>query len=202
MSAKPDFVRAKQKITDATDWRGDVNVSLGDETVTFKHRLMNETEFLEVKQALNLGEEQEEGNENLGQTDAQQRLLELQQKDELTDEEEEELKQLTSEVANQTGKIEKMLGEDGYGLLMEKGKECIEPSDEDVEYVYDAKPDEARQLMGVSTLPNPLTKGAVREHLREELRDMITDQPYPIKVNVGMQALSETISVLGNASQK
>ena len=202
MSPKPSFVRAKQKISDKTGWRGDVNVSLGDETVTFKHRLMNEGEFLNVKKQLNLSELQSDENENLGQTDAQQRLLELQQKEDLSDEEERELEELSQQVAGQTDRIERMLGDDGYDLLMEMGVRCIEPSDEDVEYVYNANPDEARELMGVDTLPNPLTKDVVREKLTEELRDMITDQPYPIKINVGMQALSETISVLGNASQR
>lgn len=202
MSPKPSFVRAKQKISDKTGWRGDVNVSLGDETVTFKHRLMNEGEFLNVKKQLNLSELQSEGNENLGQTDAQQRLLELQQKEDLSDKEERELEELSQQVAGQTDRIERMLGDDGYDLLMKMGLKCIEPSDEDVEYVYNANPDEARELMGVDTLPNPLTKDVVRDQLTEELRNMITDQPYPIKINVGMQALSETISVLGNASQR
>lgn len=202
MSPKPSFVRAKQKISDKTGWRGDVNVSLDDEMVTFKHRLMNEGEFLNVKKELNLSELQSEENENLGQTDAQQRLLELQQKEELSEAEERELEELSQQVAGQTDRIERMLGDDGYNLLMEMGVKCIEPSDEDVEYVYNANPDEARELMGVDTLPNPLTKDVVRERLTEELRNIITDQPYPIKINVGMQALSETISVLGNASQR
>lgn len=203
MTTKPDFVRAKKKISDATNWRGDVNVSLGGDTVTFKHRLLTEDEFLELKQALNLDELQGEQSTNVGQTDAQERLLELQQKeDELTDEEEDELRRLSQEVAGQADKIERALGEDGYSKLMEAGRDCIEPSDEDVEYVYNANPDEARELMGVSTLPNPLTKDAVRDALRDELRTMITGQPYPIKLNVGMQALSETISVLGNGLQK
>ena len=202
MSPKPAFVRAKQKISDKTGWRGDVNVSLDDETVTFKHRLMNEGEFLNVKKELNLSELQSDENENLGQTDAQQRLLELQQKEDLSEEEERELEELSQQVAGQTDRIERMLGDDGYDLLMTMGVKCIEPSDEDVQYVYDANPDEARELMGVDTLPNPLTKDVVREQLTEELRNIITDQPYPIKINVGMQALSETISVLGNASQR
>lgn len=201
MAAKPDFVRAKQKITDARNWRGDVNVGFGEETITFKHRLLSETEFMELKRTLNLGELQEQSDENLGQTDAQERLLELQQKQELTDGEEAELQELSRKVAGQTDKIEKMLGEDGYDKLMQAGRDTIEPSDESVDYVYNASPDEARDLMGVDTLPNPLTKDAVRDQLAEELRSMVTGQPYPIKMNVGMQALSETITVLGNGLQ-
>lgn len=198
---KPDYVRAKQKISDAINWRGDVNVSLGNETVTFKHRLLSEQEFLELKQVLNLDALQDDSQQNVGQTDAQERLLELQQKEELSEAEEAELRELSQEVAGQTERIEEVLGEDGYEKIMEAGQKCIEPSDEDVEYVYDANPQEARELMGVDTLPNPLTKDAVRDQLADELRSMITGQPYPIKMNVGMQALSESISVLGNGLQ-
>lgn len=203
---EPDFVRAKQKISDATNWRGDVTVSLGDDTVTFKHRLLNENEFLELKRELDLSSATDgDAPGNVGQTEDQERLLELQQKEDLTDEEENELRERAQRVAQQTNQIEDALGEKGYSLLMDAGRNTIEPSQEDVDYVYDLTsedPNRAKELMGVSQFPNPLTKGTVREHLRDELVSMITDQPYPIKLNVGMQAFSETISILGNGSQK
>lgn len=200
---EPDFVRAKSKISSATNWRGDVNVSLGDETVTFKHRLLNEEEFLNLKRLLDTDALQDADDPgNVGQTDAQERLLELQQKEELEENEEEELRELTEQVAQQTDKIEDALGDEGYGYLMELGKATIRPSDEDVKYVYEAPPDEMRDLMGIHTLPNPITEDTIEEHLQEELVDMISEQPYPIKLNVGMQAFSETISVLGNGLQR
>lgn len=202
MTGEPDFVRAKEKITQATNWRGDVNVSLGDEAVTFKHRLLNENEFLNLKQSLNLSEMEQSGDANVGQTEAQERLLELQQKDDLSEDEEDELAELSREVAQQSDEIEDALGEDGYDKLLSLGRDVIEPSQEDIDYVYEAPPDEAKRLMGVSRLPNPLTKEAIRRELKGELADMISDQPYPIKINVGMQAFSETISVLGNGLQE
>lgn len=197
MNEEPNFIRAQEKIGHAREWRGDVNVSLGDETVTFEHRLLNESEFLELKQALELEELQKQ--DNVGQTESQERLLELQQKgDDLTDEEEEELERLTREVAGEMGTIEDALGEDGYDVLTDMGKKAIEPSDEDVQYVYDLPPSEMKRVLGIEQLPNPLTESAVRDALREKLREMISGQPYPIKLNVGMQAMSETMSVLGN----
>lgn len=201
MTDEPDFVRANRKISDARNWRGDVQVALGDETVTFKHRLLNENEFLNVKKELSLSEVQEEQG-NVGETEAQERLLELQQQEDLSEAEEEELRELNQEVAQQTDQIEDALGEEGYDLFLALGKRTIEPDEESVEYVYNASPAEAKEHMGVQQLPNPLTKDAVREHMSEKLSDMVTDQPYPIKLNVGMQAFSETISVLGNGLQK
>lgn len=197
MSTEPDFVRAKKKIADAKSWRGDVNVSLGDETITFAHRLLNESEFLELKQALNL-EAAQDNSGNVGQTETQERLLELQEKSELTEEEEDELAELTAQVAQEMDQIEDALGDEGYDILMEMGKEAIEPTEEDIEYVFEQNPAEMKNLMGVSKLPNPVTRDAVANELRKEYVRMVEDQPYPIKVNVGMQAFSETMSVLGN----
>jgi hypothetical protein len=203
-----DFVTAKRKTTNAREYRGDVNVSLGDETVTFKHRLLTETEFMRLQQVLDTEAlDQDAGgvDPEVGQTDAQQRLLELQQKEELSDAEEAELEELSGEVASQTSKIKDALGDEGFDLLMEMGTDVIKPSDDDVRYVYDLvseDPNTAKDLMGVSTLPSPITEGAVRENLESELEGMITDQPYPIKLNVGLQAMAETISVLGNGLQR
>jgi hypothetical protein len=203
-----DFVTAKRKTTNAREYRGDVNVSLGDETVTFKHRLLTETEFMRLQQVLDteaLDEDDQPTNPEVGQTDEQQRLLELQQKEELSDEEEAELEELSGEVASQTAKIKDALGDEGFNLLMEMGQDVIKPSNEDVRHVYDLvseDPSQAKELMGVSTLPSPTTEGVVREHLESELEEMIVDQPYPIKLNVGLQAMAETISVLGNGLQR
>jgi len=201
MTDEPDFIRAKRKIADATNWLGDVNVSLGGETVSFKHRLLTESEFLEIKRSLNLSELQGESG-NVGQTDAQERLLELQQKDELTEEDEAELESLSQEVAGQTDKIEDALGEDGYEILMDMGRRAIAPSEEYVNYVYDSNTAEMKQHMGVETLPNPLTRDTVADHLSEQMVSTINNQPFPIKLNIGMQAFSETLSVLGNGLQQ
>jgi len=208
MSREPDFIRAKRKINEATNWRGDVNVSLGQETVTFKHRLLSESEFLELQRELDKdalsGDPEDIEDPEMGETQAQERLLELQQKEKLDEEEQQELRELTEQVAGQTDKIERALGEDGYDLLMQMGRDTIEPSEEDVTAIMGMigdEPAKAIRAMGLDSLPENMTHDDVRQNLRRELRVMIDDQPYPIKLNVGMQAMAETISVLGNGLQ-
>jgi hypothetical protein len=210
MSHDADFVRAKRKITEATDWRGDVTVAVGDESLTFHHRLLTETEFIRVQQALDTQAAMESGKnqgsdgltgDGMGETEAQERLLELQSKEELTESEREELKELNAEVAGQTAQIKEALGQEGFDLMMEMGREVIEPSDEDVRAVYDLlgeEPAEAMEMLGLDKVPQAYGVEDVRGWVREELRSMIEDQPYPIKLNVGLQATMETISVLGN----
>lgn len=207
MNTEPEFVTAKRKTTNAREWRGDVNVSLGDETVTFKHRLLWEPEFTRLQQVLDtesVAGEADDVDPQMGETEAQERLLELQQKEDLTEAEQAELQDLTETVAAQTGKISDALGQEGFELLMEYGERVIKPDQESVDYVYDLvseDPQEAASLMGVNRLPQDVTKGTVRENLEGELVEMISEQPYPIKLNVGMQAMAETISVLGNGLQ-
>ncbi|TKX58903.1 hypothetical protein EXE44_04990 [Halorubrum sp. SS7] len=207
----PAFVVAKRKTGNARNYRGDVNVSLGDQTVTFKHRLLNETEFQELQHALDTEEmasaDEPEVDPEMGETEAQERLLELQEKPELTSEEEQELQELSEQVASQTSRIKDALGEDGFALLRQFGKEVIKPDDESVDHVYDlvkSDPAQAADLMGMDQLPSggTLTKDEVREHLEDELERLVTGQPYPIKLNVGLQAMAETISVLGNGLQE
>lgn len=203
MTKEPAYIKAKRKLNDATKWRGDVNVSLGDETVTFKHRLLNESEFLAIKRVLDTEalSDAKDDDDSIAQTDAQERLLELQEKDVLDAEEEAELRELTNEVATQTNKIENALGKEGYELLMAMGKKAIKPSDDDVSYVYDCSPSEMKNHMGIEELPQPITTSVIEKHLSDELSEMIDNQPYPIKLNVGMQAFAETMSVLGNGLQ-
>ena len=207
----PAFVVAKRKTGNVRDYRGDVSVSLGDETVTFKHRLLNETEFQELQHALDTEEmtsaSEPEVDPEMGETEAQERLLELQEKSDLTTEEEQELQELSQQVASQTSRIKDALGKDGFALLRKFGKEVIKPDGESVDHVYDlakSNPAEAANLMGLNELPTggTLTKNDVREHLEDELERMVTDQTYPIKLNVGLQAMAETISVLGNGLQE
>jgi len=207
MTREPDFVRAKRKINEAKNWQGDVSVSVGTETLTFKHRLLTESEFLELQRELDkdaLSDDDDVAPADMGETDAQERLLELQEQEDLSEDEQQELRELTQEVAGQTDRIERALGEDGYDLLMQMGKDVIQPSQADVDYVFDMitdEPTEALRMMGMDSLPENMTKGDVEDRLQAELRGMIDGQPYPIKLNVGMQAMAETISVLGNGLQ-
>jgi len=198
----PPEVRAKEKIADGTDWRGSVTITLDGEAVDFCHRLLNETELMRVRNAIDMDALTDGGGDdgNVGQTEAQERLLELQQKGELTDDEETELRELAQEVAGETDEIEDALGEDGYYLLMEMGQNAIEPSEEYVEWVFEQSPSTVREHTGVESVPSTLTKEWIRDRLRSELRDDLDGQPYPIKIQIGMQALAETMSVMGNGS--
>lgn len=192
-----DWITARQKINKGVDWRDTANVSLGGTTAEIGHRLLHEPEYLEIKQALSLGELREYKDEH--QTDAQERLLELQEKDELTDEEEAELDDLSAEVAQQTDEMEEALGTDAYDRLMWAGKRAIMPTQDDLEdFVFNAPTEVQREVLG--EVPNHLSPDdpEVESALKSDMVETVSEQPFPITLNIGMQAFMETIRVLGN----
>lgn len=192
-----DYLTGRRKVSQGTDWRGTVNVSLGDDTVSWGHRLLNESEFFEVKQIISLSEFEDYKDED--QPDAQERLLELQEKEELTDEEEAELQDLSREMAAETDKIEDALGDDAYDKLMWAGKQAVMPTDEDLEdLVFNAPKEIQSEILG--DVPQHLSPDdpKVEEALKRDMVQTISQQPFPIKLNLGMQAFMETIRVMGN----
>ncbi|TKX82458.1 hypothetical protein EXE43_29320, partial [Halorubrum sp. SS5] len=63
---------------------------------------------------------------------------------------------MSEQVASQTSRIKDALGEDGFALLRQFGKEVIKPDDESVDHVYDlvkSDPAQAADLMGMDQLP-------------------------------------------------
>lgn len=194
-----DYITARRKITQGTDWRGTANVSIGGETMEIGHRLLTEDEFLELKRVIPLSELQEYEEED--QSEAEERLQELQAKDDLTESEEGELERLQAEVASMQEEIEDVLGEDAYEMILESGKRAIAPTDADIDDFLDADPDLQCQIAGVDSikqLPAHMSRDEAEEILEEDMQRMVEGQPYPIKFTIGMQAFQETVRVLGN----
>lgn len=192
-----DYLVARQKLEQGRKWRGEVNVPLGDTTVTLKHRLLNEEELADLKLAMPDTDPDEDEFDDPELQEKQERLLELQSKNELSDEEEEELEELHRYVSARMDNVEDDLGEEAMELLMEYGADVLRPSEEDVQDLLDAPLEVQRKVMG--DVPQTLTKRKAREHLIEDMKEQVKNQPYPVKMQVGIQAMQETISVVGNS---
>jgi len=198
----PPEVRANEKIDRGVDWRGTVEIELGDETVEYTHRLLNESETMRVRQALDT-EAAASVDDEAVDAEKRERLAELQQREELDEDEKEELREIVADLAGDDEALQDALGEDGLYLLMEMGQNTIEPSDEYVEWVLDQPPSDQAEILGVDEdeLGGFTPTDRVRTELRRTLRDKIDGQPFPIKIQIGMSAFAETMSVLGNGFQ-
>lgn len=195
MDYNGDYLQARNKINQATQWTGTTTISLGSGTHDFGYRLLHESETTEIQNTLPLDElsDYEEG-EN---TDAHERMMELQRKEgELTDEEEEELRELTDEV--DTGDLEEKFGEEGFAALRDAGEKAIKPTQADVSDIINADPNVQQQVLGTMEF----TRNEAEDLLREDMKETISNQPFPIKMNIGLEAFFETISVLGNGLQQ
>lgn len=194
-----DWITARRKINEGTDWRGTANVTIDGAAKEIGFRLLSESEFLELKRVIPLSELQEYEEDE--QTEAEQRLQELQAKDDLDADEERELESLQEQVAAMQDSIEDALGSEAYDKIMWAGRKAIMPTDDDIQDFYNCSPQVQCEIAGVQSvkqLPQHMSDDDVEDILKNDMIDVISQQPYPIKFNIGMQAFMESVKVLGN----
>lgn len=186
------WLKARQKINEGKDYTEKTPVPFGDETIEITHRLLTESELMAVQS--NIDQEALLEHRTDGESDAEQRLRELQNKDELTDAEERELQEVGDEVQRQKAGIMNSLGKETYDAFMEAGKKALTPSEEDIDDAYALSPDEQENLFG-----KVLThRNEARDLLKSDMRNSVEDQPYPIKYIIGQAAYGESMKLLGD----
>lgn len=191
-----DLLRADEKIEQGIEWTDTVKIPVAGEEMTFGFSLLNERTRQPVQDALPLDEFRDYQDD--GMSEQQERLMELQRKDDMSDEEEEELLRLAQEVnPEEEGRNE--LGDDAVDALMEAGKEAFEPTEEDVGDILSAPPDVQQRILG--DIPEHLDRETARKELREHMKERLEDQPFPIKFILGQRAYMETVAVAGNGFQ-
>jgi len=187
-----DFLAVDEKLDEAANWTDTVQVPMGDSTITLAHRLLTERERLKLRVRLPMDELQEYQNEEMDAD--RERLLALQEKDSLTEEEEAELRDLHETAGQQTAGLLSALGEDGVNALMDAGKWTVQPTPEDINDVINAPVERQEAILG-GDVPTTLTAEKVREPLAEAIKEKIEAQPYLLKLHLGMKALNETNGV-------
>ena len=191
-----DFLRADEKIEQGLDWEDTMTIPIAGDKMEFGFTLLDERMRQQVQSTLPL--EKFRDYRKGGMSEEQERLMELQRKDDLTDDEQEELVELAQEV-NPEEEGRDTLGDDAVNALMDAGKHAIEPTEGDIQDVIAADPQRQEAILG--ELPDHLDTETVRDGLREYMRDRIEEQPFPIKFQLGQRAFMETIAVQGNGFQ-
>lgn len=191
-----DFLRADEKIEQGLDWEDTMTIPIAGNKMEFGFTLLDERMRQQVQSTLPL--EKFRDYRKGGMSEQQERLMELQRKDDLTDDEQEELVELAQEV-NPEEEGRDTLGDDAVNALMDAGKHAIEPTEGDIQDVIAADPQRQEAILG--ELPDHLDTETVRDGLREYMRDRIEEQPFPIKFQLGQRAFMETIAVQGNGFQ-
>lgn len=191
-----DVLRAKSKTQDAKEWRGTVDVPMGEETVTFGHRLLTESEMTRLQQLISTEDASAYEDE---QSEDYERVMELQSKprEELSEEEEAELKELLGEIREERGDAEDRFGEEAVEEILALGKAVVKPSPEDVNKVWELPPSEQKEVLGET----PSNREDIEAVLTADAEQAVTNTVYPVKIRIGMKAISETKNVWGNGLQ-
>lgn len=191
-----DFLKADEKIEQGTDWQDTMQIPIAGEKMEFGFTLLEERDRQHVQNELPIQEFKEYRDD--GMSEEQERLMELQRKDELTDEEQQELVDLAEKV-NPEDEGRDSLGDDAVDALMDAGKAAIEPTEDDVADILAADPDVQKRIFG--EIPSNLDRDTAREKLRAYMKERIEGQPFPIKYVLGQRAYMETVAVQGNGFQ-
>lgn len=187
------WLDAREKIQEGTDYTDTIDVPFGDETIELTHRLLNESELYEVEAAIDREELMEYQQSDF--SDAEQRIRELQDKDELTAAEEEELRDLARQIQAEQAGIMDSMGDEAFDAFMAAGKKALTASEEDIDEHFELSVDEQERRFNFK----PTTREDMKEAIELEMREMVVDQPYPIKLIVGQKAYAESVSLLGDA---
>lgn len=187
-----EWASLKTKIQDADNWRGECNVPIEDETFTVKIRMLTESERQGLLPRINMSALAEHRENE--QSDAEEVIENLQDKDELTDAEEARLQEAQLDLAEQRGDLIEALGEETFAAIREAGRLGITPDAEDVTQVLDEHPQESRErfehIDGVEDVPQD--REEAREAIRAEMNHWLERSPYPIQFTVGQRVLRES----------
>lgn len=192
-----DLLRADEKIEKGINWSDTMLIPVAGEKMEFGFTLLDETVRQRVQEALPMDEFREYKKD--GVSEEQERIMELQRKDDLTEDEQDEMLELMEEV-NPEEEGRNKLGDEAVDALMMAGKEALEPTEADVNDLMSADP-EVQQKVFDGSIPSMLDQEAARDGLREYMKERVVGQPFPIKYVLGQRAYMETVAVAGNGFQ-
>ena len=192
--------RARQKIQEGVDYTDTIEIPFADphtgdvELIELTHRLLTETEYTEVQQSIDLtGLSEVDIDADVDLQELQDRITELQQKDDLTAAEEQELEDKLQVAQQQEAAMMEAMGAETFKALMGVGKKCLVPSSEDVQNGFDLSPSEQEERFNFT----PTTRDEMRDAIKLEMESMVEEQPYPVKLQVGLKAWDESQTLLG-----
>jgi hypothetical protein len=191
-----DLLRADEKIEQGLDWQDTIPIPVAGDKLEFGFSLLNERVRQRVENELSLDEFRQYRNEDMSKE--YERFMELQRKDELTDEQQDELMELAKEV-NPEEEGRDSLGDGAIDALMDAGKHAIEPTDGDIQDILNADPQTQERILG--DVPDHMDKDVARQELKDYWTERVEEQPFPIKMQIGQRAWMETMSVMGNGFQ-
>lgn len=190
-----DFSAVRQKLTEGSEWRGTIQVSIQGETHELTIRPLTEDEFWEVMGKVDKSEigslKEELPAEEL------EEFRELQGQDEISEDEEERLAELEQLLEDESPDPTDVLSLDTFKGIKLAAKKGVVPSEEDKRRAFAERAREIEEEYGVSVQ----TVEDVEEPLNREVERMIdraTTRTGFAAFTIGMQVLFESVGEEGN----
>jgi len=182
-----DLAELDQKIQQGKEWRGTIEVELYGEQMELMIRQLLGPEFEEVMKLINRQELKELRDEM--PTDAMEAVRDLGGRDDLGEDEEEALSEAREAVAEADVDPMSILSSQTLEGLRTCAQYAVVPDDEDLREAFTDEAPRYEREYGIKVKqPEDL-----REPLEDEIADQIADAPQMGAINIGMQALVETI---------
>lgn len=141
-----DLFEAREKTEKGAEWRGSINVEIGDTSHDLTVRQLRDPEQWEVMQKIDLDELDELQSEL--PEEKMEELQELQEADRLTEDEEERLAELQSEIEEEDIDLFSTLSFSTYKGLKTAAKYGVEPDNNDVRMALTEHADDINEMYG------------------------------------------------------
>lgn len=182
-----DLNKVDQKLKEGADWRGTIRVSIADDEYELTVRQLRDPEFSEVMRKIDRDELQQLRSEL--PSDAMETMRELRQKDELTDEESEELAAAQREMNEAEVDIFEIISPSTFEGIRLCAKYCVEPDKDDMVQALEERAHEIEREYNIKVQVPEDTKVA----LQDDIDEMIDNATRMASFTIGIQALVETI---------
>lgn len=182
-----DLNQVDEKIQEGADWRGTIRVNLEDEEYELTVRQLVDPEFREVMAMIDRDELQEL-RETLP-SDAMETMRELRQKDDLTEEEEDELDEAQDALNDAEVDIFDILSESTFEGIRRCAKYAVEPDEEDAAHAFKERAHEIEREYGIKVQ----TPEDVIPALQDDIDNMIDSATNMASFTIGIQCLVETV---------
>jgi len=191
----------REKSIAAKEYTDYANVPVGSDTYKIPYTLLDAEQQLEVQSKIDLSSIAEidgevDLNEELEQ--AEEIVQELQAKDDLTEREEEKLRENQITLAKNEGELMDALGKETLVAFHDAGRAAITPDKEDVENVLSSPVESIARFEDIDSAPTPSngewTREMARRALRREMLYIFDDNPLMVYFTIGQQVWEESQS--------
>lgn len=188
-----DLFETREKVEKGAQWRGEITVSIDGEQHNLTIRQLRDTEFWEVMSLVDL-DEIEDLQEQLPE-DKMDTIEELQNKDDLTEEEQTKLENVKDEIEQEDVNMFDILSYDTFRGIQLAAKYGVEPDAEDCRTALGQYGDKITDRYGAAT------DEEARKWIQDEQIDpMIEDSTDFTSFTIGVKALTESIGDTGNSN--